>query len=206
MTFELESVDDTTAEMVDGHVWVEDTTTTGDYTFRRHIFPLPDDAKKVELVQVMQSTCELAYLQPFAFDAERLAAPTLTGAEPRVYTLRANNIEVWPLAGDTYVTLLLTYLRQAPTYTTDDVGTTVADWREEWSDLLFAAIRLEAAITQGKNSPCPYQIALHEYDAMLKEYKSEDSGLPDLGGPMGVRVLDLPVYDQRLVDWNARIT
>jgi hypothetical protein len=195
-TFELaEIVDPNNALMVEGLRWVLDGDTGVDYTWSRHIYPLPDNAKEITRLRVAQGGNLVDIVLPHQFDSVRQQAPTQRGDAPVYATVRRGNLEVWPAPSSSWKTLELTYKRKPPRYNTADHATnphvddTDVDWPEEWVDLLHKGIILEAAKTQGKNSPVPVGTAEVDFISRLTEYKGEDSGIADLNGPMGVRPL-----------------
>lgn len=186
MTFEISSIESpTSATLKSGHEWAADTSSGTSYTWSRHIYPLPENAKKVLRVQSVQNRFDLTGLLPQEFDQARQATPTQRGNTPLFYTVRRGNIEFWPGPDtETHRTFILSYRRGPTTYLSDAPDGDEVDWPSEWSDLLHKAITLEAAITQGKNAVVSYSLALKEYEDRVKLYKKEDGGVQDLAGPM----------------------
>lgn len=185
MTFELEEIlSPTTARLLPGHNWPNDSIVDVAYTWARHIFELPDDAKEVMRVEEMQNRLPLRHVLPHDFDPQRQSTPVQRGNQPIFYTLRQGNLEVWPSSGPDAKNLLLSYRRGPPRHKVTDPGDTEVDWVPEWSDLLLKAIVVEAAITQGENAPVEYAVALNEFRDCVKAYKAEDSGIQNMTGPM----------------------
>ena len=169
-----------------GDEWTGSTGTKTAYAVKT-IYPLPNTAKSIERVQVLETNLEVAVLPGGELDYEKTHNPTERGSYPRVCTYRKGNIEIWPHPGTEYCKLALTY-RKGPTLHEDaDADATEVDWDEEWRDLLLKAITLEASITQGENAPIPYPIALREYEARLGAYKGLNANKDPKTGPLGVR-------------------
>jgi hypothetical protein len=206
ITFELEEIlTPTTARLKEGHNWPNADLALGAYTWARHIFPLPDNAKEVMRVEEMQNRLPLRYVQPHDFDPQRQSTPTTRGNQPIFYTLRQGDMEVWPASGPDPKNLLLSYRRGPPRHKTTDPGDTVVDWVPEWDDLLLKGIDLEASVSQGENAPIPYQVALNEFVSCLKSYKAEDSGIQSLTGPMHLMTGKSASDYQRVTNYPAQI-
>jgi len=191
LTFELAEIKSPTSALARAqHRWVRDSDTGVGYSWARHIYPLPDDAKEITNVELAQSGARVHHLSPAKFDRVRQKAPTQQG-RPVYYTVRGGNFELWPAPDDTWRTLQITYRRKPPRYTATDDDTggddddTEVDWPEEWADLLYKGVIAEAALTQGKNAPVTYNLAMTDFMGRLVEYKAEDSGVVNLTGPMG---------------------
>ena len=175
------------AEFKTGHEWVSDSGTVS-YFWARDQYPLPEDAKKLMRVADALSYYELEYKVPHLFDFLRQSTPSTQSPNPVYYTVRQGRVEIWPIPGDSYRVLEFAYQTKPPTYKVTDDNTTVVDWQEEWSDMLEAAIVLQAAISQGEEAPVPYGIALREYEERYMAYKGEDSETAKLTGPMSPTV------------------
>jgi hypothetical protein len=211
-TFELASIDNdptnTQATMRVGDEWILATATGKTYYFLKTIYELPDNAKRVQRVQVLGSGQELIQLQPHEFDLQKAHNPAQRGAYPRFYCFRKNNLEIWPHPGSTRLKLGITYVKGPPApYTTATAGTQEIDWDEEWRDLLEAAIRIEAAVTQGENAPIPYAIAVTEWEQRLKTYQGLDNMRGEaFTGPIGLQgpLMD-PFPRERSYSWVGPI-
>ena len=190
MTFTLESIDDSPTNengtLETGHIWTRASELQVGYVFARHVYPLPDDAQRVDRVEYLQQRVLIDYIRPDQFDHQRQSTPTQRGNDPLFWTTRRGNIEFWPGPGTELKSIELSYKRKAPTHLTTDLGTIVVDWPTEWITLLFKAIVVEASVTQGENAVVPLQIALGDYGELLKAYKAEDSMLGDGGGPISL--------------------
>lgn len=185
--FEIASyASDTSATLRSGDEWTGSTASNLDVYFVKTIYSLPNNAKQIMRVQVLETGIDVLLLTPDEFDFQKSTSPTQTGAYPRFATFRKNKIEIYPHPGDSYCKLGISY-RKGPTVLADaDVDATEIDWPDEWRDLLQKAITLEAAITQGENAPTPYAIALAEYERRLSAYKALDSNRDPMTGPLGV--------------------
>lgn len=188
-TFELAAIaSDTAATLRAGDEWTGASATGVTVYFAKTIYSLPNNAKQITRVQVLEAPCDVLVLPPHEFDHQRSQAPTQRGGYPRFATLRKGKIEIWPHPGTEYCKLGITY-RKGPTVLADaDADATEIDWDEEWRDLLLRAITLEASITQGENAPIPYAIALAEFERRLANYKALDANKDVQTGPLGVNV------------------
>jgi hypothetical protein len=195
-SFELGSItSDTAATLRTGDEWTGSTASNKTCHFAKTIYALPNNAKQVTRVQILETAADVVVLPPHEFDHQRSQNPTSRWAYPRFATLRKGKIEIWPHPGDDYCKLGITY-RKGPTVLADaDADATEVDWDEEWRDLLLRAITLEASITQGENAPVPYAIALAEFERRLANYKALDANKDVQTGPLGVNV---PVSPPRI--------
>ena len=185
--FELGTFTSTSAGAFrDGDEWIE-ASGTKSWTAVKTKYDLPDNAKNVLRVQLLQNGgFPVKYLPHNEYDMHKAHNPTQTGGDPRVYTLRNNKIEIYPHPGATRKKLGISY-RKGPTVLADAALDAVEiDWDEEWKDLLYKAIQLEAAITQGKGAPVPYPLAKTAYEDRLKQYRGLDGNRPEFTGPMGL--------------------
>ncbi len=186
--FELASIDDSptnqNATMRDGDQWIEATATGKSYTFYQTIFSLPDNAERIERVQILASGLHVIGLEPDEFDHQRSFNIQQRGQYPRFFTFRAGNLEIWPHPGTTRVKLGISYTKGPTAYTTATADATTIEWEEKHRDLLEKAIMLEAAIYQGDQSPVPYGIAEREYMSRLNRYKSLNNQKRNRAGPM----------------------
>ena len=170
-----------------GDEWILATGSSKEWTAIQTKYDLPDNAKAVTRVQVMQNGgFPVHYLALHEFDLMKGNLPTQTGQDPRWYTLRDGKIEIYPHPGSTRKKLGVTY-RKGPTVLADAaLDAAEIDWDEEWKDLLYKAIQLEASITQGRAAPIPFPLAFQVYQERLMKYKGLDGNKSDLTGPMGL--------------------
>lgn len=170
-----------------GDEWILASDTGVAWTALKTKYPLPNDAREITRVQLMSTGHDLEYLPNHTYDYRKSQQPTQTG-QPEYFTLRDRSIEIWPHPGASYEKLGISY-RKGPTFLEDaDLDATVIEWPENQKDLLLKAITLEASITQGNNSPTPYQIALVEYESRLRKYRGLNSNKAHQTGPMSLRL------------------
>lgn len=188
-SFSLASIDDSPtnqqATMSGGDEWTQATADPVDYAFVRTKIPLPNNAKRIHRVQILQTGLEVIVLQPHEFDHEKSYDPSQRGTYPRFCTFRDGNLELWPHPGPTYVKLGISYQQAPVTLADDDLDTVEIDWPEEWRDLLLKAILLEASITQGDGSPIKYEAVLVDYLQRLKAYTALNTDRSVQTGPLG---------------------
>jgi len=177
----------------DGDIWIQATLTGGVITWRKTIYDLPENAKEIYSIRLMQTRDELVGVVPHKFDLYKIEQPKEVGF-PRIYTLRDNKIEIWPAPTTDYYSLTVSYRKAPARYTTATVTTTELDWPQEWEDLIQKAIQVEAAITLGEDSPIPYPLAKSEFEERLENYKALDSKKDTPSGPMD---LNLPAAGGR---------
>jgi len=186
-TFRLSAIDtaggSVSATLINGDLWVQPTQATGNYTWRKNIYPLPSNAKEVYSVRILDTRDILASATPKKYDEYTMEGPKETGY-PRFYTLRNDKIEIWPAPDTDYRVIAVTFRKGPPSYTTATDTATEVDWPIEWQDLLQKAIQLEASITLGEVSPIKYDLAKMEFEERLANYKSLDSSKDTQGGPM----------------------
>lgn len=193
-TFKLASkTDDQNATFQAGDEWILASDTGVSWTAFKARYPLPDDARDILRVQLLSTRTKLGYLTPDEFDYKKSLNPTNL-SQPCYYTLRDNAIEVYPHPGSSYEKIGLTY-RKGPSLLADAALNSVTiEWPEEWRDLLLKAIQVEAAETQGENSPIPYPIAERSYIERLKGYRALNATKAEGPGAMGLRLPQLSRY------------
>lgn len=186
----IDNVADTQATLEEGGNWPGASATSVAYAFVKDRYDLPNDAKELLRVNLIQVQEPLAGKSPAEFDAIKQATPTQRSLTPLIYCVRGGKMEVYPPPGDTYRTLEITYRKAAAFYTTASLDTVEVDWPEEWRDLLEKAIMLEASFHLADSAPVRYESAKFEYETRLKSYESLDSQVTNLAGPMTPAVGD----------------
>ena len=171
----------------DGGLWIQDNVAAGAITWRKTLYDLPENAKEIYSVRLMQTRDALVGVIPHKFDLYKIEQPKEVGF-PRIYTLRDNKIEIWPAPTTDYYSLTISYRKAPARYTTATVTTTELDWPQEWEDLIQKAIQVEAAITLGEDSPIPYPLAKSEFEERLENYKALDSKKDTPSGPMDLNL------------------
>lgn len=184
-TFELAAiaVDTFTATMRTGDEWINASATGKTVYFLNTRFSMPK-VKNVHRVQVVDSGVILRVLTPTEFDYLKQRDPAAQGSDPRYCTWRKGYLELWPHPGTSYRKLSVTYQREFTRILDTALDADEVDWDEEEQNVLEKAILVEAAITQGENSPISYAMAKAE----LKEALASSKGFSqrnDLTGPMG---------------------
>lgn len=186
--FELASIDDSptnqNATLKDGDEWIGASGSGTSYTFAKTKYTLPDDATRIQRVEVLRNGLPVHVLSPQLFDRERAVEPTQTGAWPRVCCFRNQKIEIWPHPGDSYLKLEVSYRKGPPNYSTADTDATTLDWPEKFEDLLQKAIQLEAALALGESSPVPFGVLAASWEECLNRYKALDANKAELTGPI----------------------
>ena len=164
-------------------IWIQANLSGGTGSWHKTVYDLPDNAKEIYSVRLMQTRDQLVGVIPHKFDVYRIEQPKEVGF-PRIYTLRDNKIEIWPAPSSDYYSLTISYRKAPARYTTATATTTEIDWPQEWEDLVQKAIQVEAAITLGEDSPIPYMLAKSEFEERLENYKALDSKKDTPSGPM----------------------
>lgn len=193
------------ATMRTGDRWSQASAAGKSVTFAKTKYSLPDNAFQVQRVQVLQSGAPLARLTPEEFDRQKAFNATLLSGHPRFYTLRDETLEVWPHPGTTYVDLGISYRKGPTIYTVASLDSAEIEWPVTYADLIYKAILLEAAITQGEDSPVPYPVALREFDHRLGRFKNLDSDRRERAGPMSLRLPTHMPMGQRSISWQGPI-
>jgi len=183
LLYSLATITNPTAAVMNEY-WTGSTSSTLSYFFAKDKFDIPDGGVQLMRVADALSHYELGYLEPHEFDFMRQTTPGTQSPNPAYYTTRQDKLWIWPLPGSSPRVLELSMRIGPPRYETTDDDTTVVDWPEKWADLLQRAIDLEAAISQGKNSPADYRLVKYEFDETFDNYKAEDGGISDLTGPL----------------------
>jgi hypothetical protein len=173
------------ATLRDGDEWILATASGLTWSVFQNKYLLPDTAKNVVRVQDMANRNELSYLVPQEFDFSVSEDPTHR-QNPAYYTLREGRIEIYPHPGDTRMKLGLTYRKGPPVILPTDADADVIPWDREWRDILYKALMVEAAVTQGKRAPIPYELAVAAYEDRLRKLRGLDMNKSDMTGPMGL--------------------
>lgn len=178
--FTLASIDGpaTTATFDTGQVWSQDSVAgTGTFTASRMRYDLPDDfTRKNELLLHLDLQAILKPVDPAEFD--RLAAlnPGVRSGQPQVYTIRDDDIWVWPSPGSEHrPSLLLSYYRMVTIPAQGAASATTLDWPSEHEDVFRLAVEVEAARHQGKAAQIPIDVCLPEFERALSSVKAMDA-------------------------------
>jgi hypothetical protein len=184
-TFELAAiaVGGLTATMRTGDEWTNASAAGKTCTFLNTRFSLPK-VKKVHRVQVVESGVILRVMTPAEFDHLKQRDPGALGSDPRYCTWRRGFLEFWPHPGADYRKLSITYQREFTRILDTAADADEVDWDEEEQNVLEKAILVEAALTQGENSPVSYAMAKAELNEALASSKGF-SQRASLTGPMG---------------------
>ena len=178
--FVLASVDGpgTTATFSTGQVWTQDSTAAATYRASRLRYDLPDDfVHQAEMLWHHELQMPVKSVTPVQFDKLRQTQPGYRSSQPQAYTIRGQDLWVWPSPGEGGYrpSLTLTYKRMVtvPAFGAD--GATVLDWPDAHMDLLRLAIEVEAARYQGKAAQIPMDTCWPEYQRALSSAKSIDN-------------------------------
>ncbi len=212
MSFRLASIDDSptnqTATLEAGGNWTSSTGSSKSYTFTKDIYDLPNDAKQIHRVQLLQTHIHLTGIPAHEFDTLRQGNPTQRGGGPRFYCIRENKLEIWPAPGSDDMTLGVSYRRGAPIYATTDADSTEVAWPEEWKYLLEKALILQASFFQGEHAPIPYNMAKIEYEQELNTCRGLDSKMDNMSGPMMLKLgrAGVPRGSIRSISYDGPVT
>lgn len=154
-----------------GDEWIQATGTGLDFHAVKHRFAF-GQALEIERVQLPAQGYDLEIVLPATFDRVKLQQPTARGVTPSHGTFREGHVEVWPGPGDDYLRLALTYRLAYSPLATAAADSVEVEWPEVHRDVLRKAILLEASITQGKESPVPYPLAVGEYVEAVKALRA----------------------------------
>ena len=184
-SFELASHGTTTGTLRAGDEWIKATGGSKSYALVQTIFDLPEDARQVTRVQVLNTRQEVIALSPEEFDVRRArGGPTQRGVYPRFFCLRREKIQIWPHPGSNYAKLGITYKRGHSPIADAAADTVEIDWPDSLRELLQKRIKVEAGIHLGEDAPTPYPIALKEYNDSLKRMGAQDADRAHGPGPI----------------------
>ena len=167
----------TTATFDTGLVWTQDTTAVATYTAARNRYDLPDDfTRKNELLLHLDLQMPIRPVDSARFDELSASEPGVRSAQPRVYTVRDDDLWIWPAPGpDHRPSLLLSYHRMVTIPAQGASGATVLDWPGEHEDVFRLAVEVEAARHQGKAAQIPLEMCLPEFERALSSVKAMDT-------------------------------
>ena len=167
----------TTATFDTGQVWSQDTTAAATFTASRNRYDLPDDfTRKNELLLHLDLQMPIRPVDPARFDELSASEPGVRSAQPRVYTIRDDDLWVWPSPGSAMrPSLLLSYYRMVTIPAQGASGATVLDWPTEHEDVFRLAVEVEAARHQGKAAQIPLEMCLPEFERALSSVRAMDT-------------------------------
>lgn len=155
--------------------WVEATDTVTTYTVLRSKYDLPATTVKLWEVMLSSSRQILVELTPADFDFRKLEQISTTG-DPLYYTVRGDQIEVWPALGSSSDPAALLISRQKlPALINDsDVDDTDVDWPDRLADLLERAIDVQVLQFFKASTTLDPALTIKSYGETLARYKSAD--------------------------------
>ncbi len=176
-TFASLSGDTLTATFDTGQVWSQDTTAAGTYSASRNRYDLPDDfTRKNELLLHLDLQMPVRPVDAARFDEIAASEPGVRSGQPRIYTVRDDDLWIWPSPGSTMrPSLLLSYHRMITIPAQGADGATVLDWPGEHEDVFRLAVEVEAARHQGKAAQIPLEMCLPEFERALSSVKAMDT-------------------------------
>lgn len=162
------------ARLTSGQTWVADTDTAATYTVVRSLYDLPENTRQVHEVRLASTRAILAPYTVTDFAFLKLSEATSTGS-PTHYTIRGDQIEVWPpLPTGDADQLLLTRTRLPTPVTDTSLPTTTIDWPDSMADLLERAVDVEIVAKCGATSMLNPQLALASFGEAMGRYKATD--------------------------------
>lgn len=190
------------ARLAVGQKWIATTGSSKAYTWVRSVYPLPTGTRYVRQAQLSSSRIDLGFLNPADFDRYKLDQPTDTG-EPDVFTVRGDDLEVWPPFGssDTRQTLQLAYDRQPVAFTSASPDNSPIDFEERYMDLVERAIDVEVATHHRGSTTLDPSLTLRAFEDRTQIHKAADEGRRPRADSMTLgRAMDR----RRLEGWLAR--
>lgn len=178
-----------TARLATGQKWIGTTASSLAYTWRRSVYALPEGTTKVRQAQLATSRVDLTYLSPPDFDRYKLDLPTDSG-EPDVFTLRGEDLELWPTLGstDTRQTLQISYDRQPTAFSSAAPDNAPIDFDPRFMDLMERALDMEIVTHhRGSTTLDPGAVA-RAYEERLQTHKASDEGRVPASGNMSLSV------------------
>ena len=185
MVFTLASWTDTSNAVLSS-IWTQASDAAATFTAIPSRYTLPNNARRISRVQVLSTKNCVDEVTNAQFD--RMKSDYVSeGGQPRAFTLRNGKIEFWPHQGSGYEKVGITY-QSGPTLLAEAAAdATVITWQDDYRDLLFKAVQLEASITQGAGAPIAYQLARMEYEDRLRKHRGLDVNKAAQTGPMNVK-------------------
>lgn len=190
--FELASIDDSptnqNATLKAGDEWIKASGSSLSYSFVKHKHDLPNNATRVVRIEALRNGFPIDMVSPETFDHYRAGDPNQTGSWPRVACFRNRKVEIWPVPGNEYMKLEVTYRKGPPQYTTNDADSTELEWNDVHKDLVYKALQLEFSLIDGEAARLPLGQAAASWEECLGRYKALDSAKAKLTGPMNVSI------------------
>lgn len=152
--------------------WVQATDTVTAYTVMRSVYDLPDDTIGLYEVRLASDRRILPSLTPSDFDSRKFDQLGQTGS-PIWYTVRGDELEVWP-ASTSADTLLLSR-RRAPARVYDvSPDTTAIDWPDRFESVLLRAVDVQIVTTMRASTQLEPSLVLGAYQQALGRAKDQD--------------------------------
>lgn len=154
--------------------WIAATDATTSYTVLRGTYPLPANTSVVTEVRLADSRQILVPLSPEEFDFRKQESVTLQ-ADPIYYTVRGDELEVWPTPEEAKVLLLSR--KRVPALVVDaSPDTTLIDWPDRFGSLLYRALDVQIVTNHSKSTSLEPSLALAAFQAALARAKETDGG------------------------------
>ena len=154
--------------------WVEATDTVTTYTLLRGIYPLPANTSVVTEVRLADSRQVLVPLSPEEFDFRKQEQVT-TQADPLYFTVRGDELEIWPTPEE--AKMLLLSRKRVPALVTDaSPDTTLIDWPDRFGSLLYRALDVQVVTNHAKSTSLEPSLALAAFQSALARAKDTDGG------------------------------
>lgn len=163
------------AQLTAGQTWVAATDAAATYSVVRSLYDLPENTRQVHEVRLASTRQILTPYTVTDFDFLKHTEATSTGS-PTHYTIRGDQIEVWPplAAGSDTDQLLLTRTRLPTPVKDTSLPTTTIDWPDSMADLLERAVDVEIVSKCGATSMLNPQLALAAFGEAMGRYKATD--------------------------------